>query len=583
MSKISKICKFKGIILCLGLFCSAQSFGALNPAQSQAVKSVLPGSTEPGVLSNYMANQVDQQARPKTLPAIRPPQQEPSSLGPQATQIKFKLTQIILEDNHVYSNQQLAATFKDKINTEISVAELQNIVQGITNYYRNNGYILTRAILPPQHVKNGVVRIRVIEGYIDHVSVIGFPKGARKLVQAYGNRIAQSRPLQIKVMEHYLRLANEIPGMQVKAVLEPSKESTGASDLNLSAEEQTFNGSFSYDNYGTRYIGPNQDTVSASLNSIFRAGDTTRATYATTTRPEQLKFYDLSYQMPLGTQGMTGSLGKNHSATVPGMNLAVIDTRGESSTYYANWQYPLIRSRSQNLTLDSGFSYLNSDVTALGTTLYDDHIRSIRFGANYDFSDRFSGSNLLGLHGEQGLNIWGASSNPNSFTTSRFGADGIFTKFVAQAARVQPVYKRLSVFLLMNGQYSFNPLLASEQFAFGGSQLGRGYDPAEIIGDKGFSGTIELRMDFAPGWNLLKTFQPYVFYDAGVIWNLKNLPGIGTKSSATSTGVGTRFYFTKNLSGNLMMAQPLTKEVAAQELIGRGRCPRGFFSLVAAV
>jgi len=29
---------------------------------------------------------------------------------------------------------------------------------------------------------------------------------------------------------------------------------------------------------------------------------------------------------------------------------------------------------------------------------------------------------------------------------------------------------------LFKGQWAFNPLLASEQFTFGGSQLGRGYD-----------------------------------------------------------------------------------------------------------
>ncbi len=570
------------LIMWLGFLWSTHAC-ALTPEQSQAVKNVLPGSTEPGVLSNYMATQNSQTARPRSLPAVHAAQEEPSSLGPQASQIKFKLTKIILEGNHVYSNQQLFAVYKDKINKVISVAELQGIVQSITNYYRNNGYILTRAVLPPQHVDNGVVTIQVIEGYIDRVNVIGVPRGAKRQLQAYGEKIAQSRPLQLKVMEHYLRLANEIPGMQVKAVLEPSKLKTGASDLNLSSEEQTLMGSFSYDNYGTRYIGPNQDTLSASLNSIFRSGDSTRAVYATTTRPEQLKFYDISYLTPFGSNGLTGVIGKNHSGTIPGMNLAIIDTRGQSSTWYTTLTYPLLRARDQNLTLDGGLTYLNSEVTAFSGLLYNDHIRSIKFGANYDFSDRFKGSNLLGLHAEQGLNIWGASKDPNSLTTSRLGADSIFTKFIAQAARVQSIYGRLSAFVLLNGQYSFNPLLASEQFAFGGSQLGRGYDPAEIIGDKGLGGTIELRMDFAPGLHYLTSFQPYVFYDGGVIWNLKNVGGVGVKQSATSTGIGTRFNFTKNLSGNLMLAQPLTKQVAAEALIGRGKCPRGFFSIIAAV
>ncbi|HSW70224.1 MAG TPA: ShlB/FhaC/HecB family hemolysin secretion/activation protein [Gammaproteobacteria bacterium] len=572
----------KILLICLGFFL-CNSIYAIEPSDvSQAIKNELPGSTQPGVLSNYLSNQGSSQP-PAALPAVRPPAQEPSSLGPQATQIKFKLTQVILSGNHIYSERQLSALYKNEMNKEISVAELQNLVQGITNYYRNNGYILSRAILPPQHVQNGIVHIQIIEGYISHVSVIGTPKGARPLVQAYGDKIAESRPLQIKVMEHYLRLANEIPGTQVKAVLEPSKTETGASDLNLAVEQNTFAGSFSYDNYGTRYIGPNQDTLSASLNSIFRPGDMTRGTYATTTRPEQLKFYDVTYQTPFGSNGLTADIGKNHSSTLPGMNLAALDIKGLSNTYYAALQYPLLRTRSKNLTLDGGFDYLDSGVTSFGFRLYNDHIRNIKFGANYDFSDRFNGSNLLGLHLEQGLNLWGASNNQNSTTTSRFGADGIFTKLVGQAARVQPLFGKFSAFVLLTGQYSFNPLLASEQFAFGGSQLGRGYDPAEIIGDKGYGGTVELRMDQAPGWRFLNSFEPYIFYDGGVIYNLKNVTGIKSKQSITSTGFGSRFIFTANFSGNLMIAQPLTKSVSAMELIGRGRNPRGFFSIVASV
>ena len=244
-------------------------------------------------------------------------------------------------------------------------------------------------------------------------------------------------------------------------------------------------------------------------------------------------------------------------------------------------QYPIIRSRVQNLTADGGFNYIDSTVTILAQPLYDDHIRTIKFGGNYDFSDRFRGSNLIGLHIEQGLPILGASNDPNSTEVSRFGATGVFTKGVLQLIHLQPLFSRFSAFFLVNGQYSFDPLLSSEQYGFGGSQLGRGYDPAEIIGDKGIGGTVELRMDMMPGWYLLQTMQAYVFYDAGVIYNIQNLPNVQSKQSATSTGIGTRVALMNHLSGNVMISQPLTKQIAAEEVIGRGRCPRVQFSLVA--
>jgi len=69
----------------------------------------------------------------------------------------------------------------------------------------------------------------------------------------------------------------------------------------------------------------------------------------------------------------------------------------------------------------------------------------------------------------------------------------------------------------------------------------------------------------------------------GVIWNLKKCVDQKRKQSATSTGVGSRFFFTKNVSGNLLIAQTLNTPVSAEELIGRGRSPRVYFSITASV
>jgi hemolysin activation/secretion protein len=541
----------------------------------------LPGSVQPGVISKYVTPQNNY--TPKAAPKIETPEEQAASFGPQAEQIKFTLKQVILQGNHVYSNAQLAALFQDKMNKSISIAELQEIVQSITNYYRNNGYILSRAILPPQHVNNGIVNITVIEGYISKVTVVGKANGSRKILEEYGKKITQSRPLQIKIMEHYLLLANQLPGVDVKAVLEPSKADTGASDLNLAVQTQAVNASFSYDNYGTLYIGPLQMTASTSVNSMFRSGDTTRFTTLGTSHGSELDFYDLYYQTPLGSSGLQGSLDANKSYTTPALNLRPLKVFGNSTSYTAGLQYPLKRSRSANATLDGSFVYSNSQTTQLGFNLYSDHIRYIRFGGTTDFADRFNGINLVSVHAEQGLNVLGASNDPDSTTSSRFGADGIYTKLTAQLSRTQPLYKQVSAFVLASGQYSFNPLLTTAQFGFGGSQLGRGYDPAEILADRGIAGSAELRLDTFPQKFLIQNIQYYAFYDIGVVWDIKEVIGIPLKQDAASTGVGARFGITRYLSGNVMWTQPLTKEVAAEEVIGEGHRPRVFFSLVASI
>lgn len=539
------------------------------------------GSIQPGVLGKILGSEQPKPQMQNREPLPSAPVQQESALGPDAALIKFKLAKVILEGNHVFTQQELQPLYENKLNTTISIADLEKIVNSITSYYRNKGYILTRAVLPPQKVNHGIVRIRVIEGYIANVKVQGHPKKAKKLLLGYGDHIVEQRPTELENMELYLRLANEIPGMTAKAVLEPSKTNVGASDMVIVAEEQSLSGYLSYDNYGTRYIGPNQVTASAALNSVLLPGDSTRLTTVRTTRPQELNYIDFSEDIAIGTKGMRFLFDANNSKTQPGLNLQQLETQGDAASFTGTLRYPLSRARDHDASLDGGFNYTDSNVTVFDQILYNDHIRSFQFGGYYNFADRFRGSNVSSAHIEQGVPLFGASHDPNSLTVSRFGADSIYTKLTANAGRSQPLFWRLSGFIYGTGQYSFNPLLASEQFPFGGSQLGRGYDPAEIIGDRGVGGTVELRMDTPVGLRMLQGLQSYVFYDGGVIWNIKNLPNVSQKQSITSTGVGVRLYFMQNLYGNLMFAQPLTKQVTAEEVVGKGRLPRGFFSITA--
>jgi hemolysin activation/secretion protein len=555
-----------------------------------APAQLLPNSVLPERASSNLATQPS--TTPGTLPPLpkAKPQAASNALGPAATKIKFKLVQVILKGNTVYSSATLSKLYQNKINAVITVAELQEIVQSITNYYRNDGYVLSRAILPPQHVANGVVTIQVVEGYVDHVTVIGAPHGAKALIQRLGDQIAVQRPLKIKTMEHYLLLANSVPGVQVKAVLEPSKTNIGASGLNLVTQTKTFSGYVSYDNYGTRYIGPNEGTIGGEMESIFLPGDSTSFTMSRTTRPQELKFIQGSYNMAVGARGARLLFSMNQARTLPGFILTPLKINGDAFTLYSMLTYPLLRDRSQNLTLDTTFNYIDSKVTTLQQAfpLYDDHLRTFRIGVNYDLSDSWYGSNSAGAHFETGLDILGATpeSRSESGFTSRFGASGHFAKLELLLSRIQQFgATRYSAFFIVKGQYSCEPLLATEQFGFGGAQqaLGRGYDAAEIIGDRGLAGSAELRMNVVPNRLLLQAAQLYVFYDAGVIWNARNVVDQLKKQSATSAGVGSRFFFTQHISGNLLWAQPLTRDVDALAIIGDGRQPRVFFSLTASV
>ncbi|MFZ2314806.1 MAG: POTRA domain-containing protein [Gammaproteobacteria bacterium] len=562
---------------------------------AQPLGGFLPGSVLPEQVGKQLKREQVQTQEEVTAPSLSTPKPQETKLSAEAKKIKFKLNNIILVGNRHFSTEQLKPLYKDKLGKQISVADLFGIVQSITNYYRNNGYILSRAILPPQHVTGGNVRIQVVEGTIGRVTVTGDPKGARCLVQAIGEQIGKCPPLELSRMERYLLLENEIPGTQVKAVLEPSKSKTGAADISLVTQNKPITGYASYDDYGTRYIGPQQMTGNLGLNSMITSGDSTQFTFTKTPKGSELTYLDINYNMAIKDQGMRLIFGGTSVHTRPLYVLQPLKIDGLNSNYYINMQIPWIRTRSESLTWRINTNYLDSDVTAdplgLGEIpLYTDHLRSLGLGGTYNFADRYYGSNLLSADVRQGLPIFGYTSNfnPETAQTSRPGGRGTYTKIMATAARMQAIKGPWSAYGLVSGQYAFNPLLASEQFTFGGSQLGRGYDVAELIGDKGLAGSLELRYDLPVERFLVQSLQFYAFYDIGAVWNYLLIGDTPIKSSGASTGLGVRFFATKYVSGNLMWTQVLTRSIAALEQptvdnMDQGRTPRVFFSIVASL
>jgi hemolysin activation/secretion protein len=238
--------------------------------------------------------------------------------------------------------------------------------------------------------------------------------------------------------------------------------------------------------------------------------------------------------------------------------------------------YPLLYSREKTLLVHAAADYDNNSSMVLGEQLYSDRLRSLLLGGNYEFADSWHGVNNNKLDIEHGFNILGAG---NGGSRSRPEGRSDFTKVNFNISRLQLLGPRFSVLVAAQSQYTNTPLLSSEEFVFGGPDFGRGYDPAEITGDKGVAGKMELRFNTQPDLRLLRTVQYYVFYDAGKTWNLDRVAAVPV-ASAVSAGLGARFNFNKYLSGDCFIAKPLTRPVAAMVAAGEdGNGPRTFFQL----
>ena len=91
------------------------------------------------------------------------------------------------------------------------------------------------------------------------------------------------------------------------------------------------------------------------------------------------------------------------------------------------------------------------------------------------------------------------------------------------------------------GQYSSRPLLSIEEFALGGSQIGRAYDFNTLTGDHGFGGSLEIGYRLAAPVGPAKQIELFGFLDGGATFQDGNPIGISRHQALASTGAGARF------------------------------------------
>jgi hemolysin activation/secretion protein len=122
--------------------------------------------------------------------------------------------------------------------------------------------------------------------------------------------------------------------------------------------------------------------------------------------------------------------------------------------------------------------------------------------------------------------------------------------------RYQALSDAWSVKMSAAGQIASGPLFTSQQFYLGGAAFGRGYGSAEISGDNGIAGSLELRFDQGLNFRYLTGYQLYSFIDAGAAWN----DGFGYTDglSLTSAGAGVRLFLGGDLRADLAVAFPLS-------------------------
>ena len=483
----------------------------------------------------------------------------PSAVAPSgAAAIGLRVTSVKIVGSSVYSDQDFGPLLATVVGKDVALIALYELAQKLTAKYGNDGYVLSRAIVPPQDLDpaGATVTIQIVEGYVDAVEWPDAAAGRAWLYADYTARITAERPANIKTIMRYLLLADDLPGLDVSSTFRASTSNPNASTLIVETTAEPVDAYAQIDNRGTEGRGPWEFSSGVTFNNLLGLNEAVGVTYSGAMELSELQSLGISYSQVLNAEGLKAFSSANWTWGAPGTPaLQTLEYNSQSFSLEAGLSQPLIRSRDMNLTLSELFFLSNNQAEMLGAPSSDDRLRGLRIKADFDASDTRNGTTQVNAVFSQGFEGFGSSNSGDPLASREHGRVD-FTKLEATISRTQQLGKGFSLFAALQGQYAFTPLLSPEECSYGGRQFGRAFDPSELTGDSCGSVSSELRFDPDVSGTPLTQAQFYGFADYGRVFRIEPSVGTPSEDAGASAGVGLRLA-TENLSADISAVKPL--------------------------
>ncbi len=473
-------------------------------------------------------------------------------------EIQFEISEVKVVGATVFPQAAFQPLVAPLIGKMAKLSDVIAIADQIEAMYRDKGYVLTRAFVPPQTVSNGVFQVNVVEGYVKAASVTGGDEFTHDKIESYVAPVTTERPANLSALERGLLLANDLPGTRASGVLRPSPSEAGASDLLVTLDQVPWQGTLYTDNRGSSSTGLWTMGAQAVVNSLPRVGGQLMFDASATPHFQQRNLFQTRYVRPVGSDGASLSFAGVLAHGVPSSGALVSDSYSLSSRL----SYPYIATRALRVSFEGGVAIQSAKVSlpAAACDFSDDHWRTVDGAVTVQDRGLIAESTTgatLGL--TQAIPVLGSKSTAPCGTS---GKPTDFTKMTGVLQHDQPIRGPVSASFRALGQYGFDKLIIGEQTSFGGSGIGRGYDPAALAADSGLGISNELRYSLHFPDYSVETAQFYGFFDWARTWNNHDGPtlataGVPNRQSLASIGFGVRVSLLQMISGGIEFAHQL--------------------------
>lgn len=490
--------------------------------------------------------------KPEGAPAIEEPKEEVKEEGPKVFIKKIELTGC-----ETFPQDRFKPFIESRENKEVTLGELKRLAKEIEREYLREG-LVAACIVPPQDVKDGVVKLKVIESRMGELVIMPHKFFNNRILKRYWET-KKGEILKYSRISRSLQRMNRNPDREVKSTLSAGKEPR-TTDVTLTATTYfPAHFSFTFDREGAATTGKARIGYAGRHNNLLGLDDTLIAGYLSSTGSDNLYAY---HSIPLSGFGTSMMYGFSRSEAFPGGDFESYDLRSYSKSASVFFYQDIFDKDKAYGDISLGLDGNDKNVYTNDGVLNKDRLRVLRMAANIYFQ-AFGGMNYIRPELSQGLNILGARSG--LFASRNAGNE--FTKFKIDLTHRKTFVHNIQLVLKGSAQCAGEKLTPQEEFAMGGIDSVRGYPFGDYYADSAIQLNVELlvppaflpdtiRMPYART-PLKDNIQGLLFFDYAYGTRRGRIEGEKTRDRMASVGTGVRIRLYDQIYFRLEMGVPL--------------------------
>ncbi|CAB5554744.1 ShlB/FhaC/HecB family hemolysin secretion/activation protein [Providencia rettgeri] len=376
----------------------------------------------------------------------------------------------------------------------LTLGEIHELTKHVTNYYMEQGFITSQAIIPEQDLSSHQLLLQVIEGHVETIEIENSPERLVHQIFPY----QQGKILNLRHIEQGLEQLNRLSSAEYTIDIQPgSQNGYSRVIIHQQGKKWPITSQLNLDNSGMEATGKQLLTGGLTVDSPLGFGEQWSVSANTDmdgSVSHHNRYIVANVNVPYGYWSYRYQFYRNSTLQPFYASGQQYRYEGKNTNQQLDISRLIYRDGKQRLTLQSSLKHKNANTQLASQTLSisSPTLTSLSFTPQYS-TTLGQGYFTFNPAAEWGISAFGASPD----TLAKDSPRSHYRKFSLSSSYQYFFPNGLTYLTSFYGQYSPDNLYGIERISIGGQYSVRGYHEQSLSGNRGGYWRNEINKDIA--------------------------------------------------------------------------------------